>query len=206
MQDYSAWFRLVIAMLAVWRITHLLAQEDGPGKLILKIRNLLGKSFLGSLLDCFLCLSMWIAIPFTLYITRNPVDMLVSWLAISGGASILFKFQNRDVNDNTNIYLQSSGTSSFETEGNSMSCCGNGRRSLVLNINANREKSNQFPVSNPSMLYGRVQLQYTDKSTLTLIGKGTGNRYIFSPTNNIQNVDQRDVDNFLGTGKFRKID
>ena len=30
MADWSAWFRLTIGILATWRVTHLIAREDGP--------------------------------------------------------------------------------------------------------------------------------------------------------------------------------
>lgn len=54
---------LLIAVLAVWRGTHLLWGEDGPFEIFLRLRKLAGRGFFGELLDCFYCLSLWIALP-----------------------------------------------------------------------------------------------------------------------------------------------
>src|ERR1700688_2984199 len=81
--------RFVLAVLATWRVTHLLASEDGPADLIFRFRRLLGQSIFGKLMDCFNCLSLWIAAPAALFVSRTPVEWLLSWLALSGGACLL---------------------------------------------------------------------------------------------------------------------
>jgi Protein of unknown function (DUF1360) len=81
--------RLVLAVLATWRVTHLLASEDGLGDIIFRLRRLLGQSLAGKLMDCFNCLSLWVAAPMTLFVSRQPTEWLMSWLAISGGACLL---------------------------------------------------------------------------------------------------------------------
>ena len=85
----SIWLRFVLAVLATWRVTHLLASEDGPADLIVRFRAALGESWAGKLLDCFYCLSLWIAAPMALFVSRNPVEWIFSWLALSGGACLL---------------------------------------------------------------------------------------------------------------------
>ena len=80
---------LVLAVLATWRGTHLLASEDGPGDIIFRFRRLLGQSPAGELMDCFNCLSLWVAAPMTLFVSRQPSQWFMSWLAISGGACLL---------------------------------------------------------------------------------------------------------------------
>jgi uncharacterized protein DUF1360 len=80
---------LLIAVLAVWRITHLLWGEDGPFELLLRLRKLAGRGFVGELLDCFYCLSLWIAIPFAWVMGNNWPERLVLWLSFSGGAILL---------------------------------------------------------------------------------------------------------------------
>jgi hypothetical protein len=80
---------LVVAVLATWRVTHLLASEDGPGDIIFRFRRLLGQSPAGKLMDCFNCLSLWVAAPMALFVFRQPTEWLMSWLAISGGACLL---------------------------------------------------------------------------------------------------------------------
>ena len=95
MQDPSQCFRFVVAVLAVWRITHLLAAEDGPWDIIVWLRRKAGSSILGKLMDCFYCLSLWIAIPFCFYAAAGVLNRIVVWLALSGAASLLHQLTNR---------------------------------------------------------------------------------------------------------------
>lgn len=81
--------RFVLAVLATWRVSHLIAAEDGPADVIIRIRVRLGHSLAGRLMDCFNCLSLWIAAPAALYVTRNWVQWLMVWLAVSGAACLL---------------------------------------------------------------------------------------------------------------------
>jgi hypothetical protein len=83
------WARFVLAVLATWRMTHLLASEDGPADIIVRFRALLGQSIVGKLMDCFNCLSLWIAAPAALFVSRKPLEWFLSWLALSGGACLL---------------------------------------------------------------------------------------------------------------------
>lgn len=82
----------VLAILATWRVTHLLANEDGPADVIFRLRRRLGESPIGSLMDCFNCLSLCIAAPAALFVSRAPLTWFVSWLALSGGACLLERF------------------------------------------------------------------------------------------------------------------
>jgi hypothetical protein len=89
MGEDRLWLRLVVAVLATWRVTHLLASEDGPFDIIVRFRQLLGRSIAGKLIDCFNCLSLWIAAPAAVFVSRRPLEMLMCWLALSGGACLL---------------------------------------------------------------------------------------------------------------------
>ena len=82
-------FRFLLAALAVWRLTHLLAKEDGPWDVVRRLRRALSGGFLGALISCFYCLSVWIAIPFAFFIPGTPLERVVAWLALSGAASLL---------------------------------------------------------------------------------------------------------------------
>jgi len=79
----------MLAVLATWRITHLLAREDGPADLIARLRAALGTGFLGGLMDCFNCLSLWVAAPLAWYGSRGPLEWFLSWFALSGAACLL---------------------------------------------------------------------------------------------------------------------
>jgi Protein of unknown function (DUF1360) len=85
----------VVCTLALWRITHLLSQEDGPFDAVIKFRKFFGQGFFGNLLDCFYCLSLWIAIPFAFLLCNEWLQGIIIWLALSGGACLLFKLSDK---------------------------------------------------------------------------------------------------------------
>jgi hypothetical protein len=84
-----------VISIVVWRVTHLITAEDGPFDLILKFRKLLGNSFLGKLMDCFYCASVWVGLAAVLCISRNWVDILILTFYYSGTAVIIEKLTNR---------------------------------------------------------------------------------------------------------------
>ncbi len=88
---------IVLAVLAAWRVTHLLASEDGPGDIIFRFRRRLGQSLAGRLMDCFNCLSLWVAAPMALFVSRQATEWFMSWLAISGGACLLERLDRQPV-------------------------------------------------------------------------------------------------------------
>ena len=64
-------YLVILGTLAVWRTTHLLSQENGPGKVLARLRNSSVDGFRGRLLGCFYCLSLWIAAPFALWLAMR---------------------------------------------------------------------------------------------------------------------------------------
>jgi len=83
------WAKYGAAVLATWRISHLLAREDGPADIVARTRERLGESELGSLMDCLPCTSLWVAVPMAFYVARKPADRAVAVFALSAGACIL---------------------------------------------------------------------------------------------------------------------
>lgn len=81
--------QLVLAALATWRLAHLLAEEDGPGNGVVRLRAWLGDSALGRAMDCFYCLSLWVAAPLALLVTRDLIGFVLAWLGCSGAACLL---------------------------------------------------------------------------------------------------------------------
>jgi len=81
--------RFALTSLAAWRVTHLIAEEDGPADAVLRLRAALGDSFAGKLMDCFYCLSIWVAAPLSLVAARRRRDVPLVWLALSGAACLL---------------------------------------------------------------------------------------------------------------------
>jgi hypothetical protein len=77
---------LTLGVLGVWRVTHLLHAEDGPRNMLVALRRALGHLRLGGLMDCFYCLSLWVAVPFAWVIGQSWYERLLLWPALSGGA------------------------------------------------------------------------------------------------------------------------
>lgn len=86
---------LILGILSVWRITHLIQAEDGPWDIIVRIRRLAGRSVFGKLMDCFYCLSLWIAIPFAYAIGYGWKQWILLELSLSAGAILLEKITNK---------------------------------------------------------------------------------------------------------------
>ena len=80
---------LALSTLTIWRITHLLSAEDGPWDVVIQLRKSAGDSFWGELLDCFYCLSLWIAAPFACGLGEDWREKLVLWPALSAGSILL---------------------------------------------------------------------------------------------------------------------
>jgi hypothetical protein len=80
---------LVLGILCVWRVTHLLAAEDGPWDLVVRLRQAAGNGFFGKLLDCFYCLSLWVAAPFAYLLGDDWKERLLLWLSLSAGAIVV---------------------------------------------------------------------------------------------------------------------
>jgi len=80
---------LFLSIAAVWRITHLFSREDGPFDIIFHIRKRAGNGFWGSLLDCFYCSSVWVSLPFAIWLGVNWKECLLCWAALSGMACLL---------------------------------------------------------------------------------------------------------------------
>lgn len=86
---------LVLAILGVWRVTHLLHVEDGPADVFRRLREALGSNMAGKALDCFYCLSLWIALPFAYWLGQTWGERILLWLATSAGAILLERVTER---------------------------------------------------------------------------------------------------------------
>jgi len=93
--DPSVW-SFALCTLALWRFTHLLAEEDGPWDLIVRLRKGMGDGFLGNLFDCFYCLSLWLSLPPAIWLCGGWAKRLVCWLALSGAACLLERATARE--------------------------------------------------------------------------------------------------------------
>jgi hypothetical protein len=85
----AVWLRLVLAVLATWRLATLLARDDGPWEVVARLRAALGDGQLGRLLDCFRCVSLAVAAPLALAVGRDALECLLAWPALSGAACLI---------------------------------------------------------------------------------------------------------------------
>ena len=90
------WFQLVMAMLATWRVAHLVAREDGPFDVIVRLRTRAGNGVLGRLMDCPHCVGLWVAMPFAWWMAQTSSAWLPTWLGIAGGASLAQRLIERE--------------------------------------------------------------------------------------------------------------
>jgi hypothetical protein len=90
-------YRFILGLLTVWRITHPLNAEDGPWEVAVRLRQAAGSGFWGKLLDCFYCLSLWVAAPLAFLLRLSWWERVLSWPSLSAGASLLEQATNPDI-------------------------------------------------------------------------------------------------------------
>ena len=91
--DRFYWFAL--GVFAVWRVTHLLTAEDGPGRVFATIRRAARGRAWSAIVDCFMCASVWIAAPVALAIGSSAIERVLLWLALSGAACLAERVTSR---------------------------------------------------------------------------------------------------------------
>ena len=77
-----------VASLATWRLAHLLHAEDGPWRCVARLRQALNERRLG-VLECFLCASVWTALPVALLVSIRRRQFLIAWPALSAAAVLI---------------------------------------------------------------------------------------------------------------------
>lgn len=87
-------FITIMSMLAIWRAVRMLQDEEGPFAIFSRLQawvysqpDVIGGVYRA--FTCFYCLSMWIAIPFAIYLTSNFANFIIYWLGLSAGAIII---------------------------------------------------------------------------------------------------------------------
>lgn len=82
-----------LALLAVVRVAHMLALEDGPFDAFSRIRERVGQgTWVGRGLHCALCLGFWAAFAMAwLLRPADPAAFLLAWLGLAGGQLLIHK-------------------------------------------------------------------------------------------------------------------
>jgi hypothetical protein len=82
----------LLSCLAVWRLCHMISAESGPWNIISRIRVRVGEGMVGRLMDCSDCLSIWLALPVALFLSRTVDQAVILWLAMSGVVVLMEAF------------------------------------------------------------------------------------------------------------------
>jgi hypothetical protein len=85
---------LVIATLAVYRISHLITLEEGPFGVVAWLRGQIDANqfhWTGRGVRCVLCVSFWLAGLLALWLGWSWLD----WLGIAGGVALAHRAVNR---------------------------------------------------------------------------------------------------------------
>lgn len=89
--DFTISFAL--SVLAVYRISYMMAKEEGPFSIFLSLRDAFDQStWIGRGLNCPLCISVWISsvvASVMLYGTQDILGFIRLWLAIAGMCLII---------------------------------------------------------------------------------------------------------------------
>ena len=77
-----------VATLATWRLAHLLHAEDGPWRCVARLRQALSARQ-HRVLECFLCASVWTALPAAMLVSTRRRQLLITWPALSAAAVLI---------------------------------------------------------------------------------------------------------------------
>jgi hypothetical protein len=85
----------VLASLAVYRLSRMLSDEEGPFSVFTKLRGIpKPETWIGRGLACIMCLSVWVALPVALWIDWT-LNWWLTWLALSGVTVIIRKWETK---------------------------------------------------------------------------------------------------------------
>jgi hypothetical protein len=82
-------YLFALSALGVWRITHMVSSEAGPWDCFTRARRAVEGRWPATLLSCFYCLSVWVAIPFAITTGSGLRELILLWMALSAAAILL---------------------------------------------------------------------------------------------------------------------
>jgi hypothetical protein len=85
----------ILAALAVYRLSRMITDEEGPFSLFTKLRGAFPPvDWVGRGLECIMCVSFWVALPFALSIDWTWTAPL-TWLALSSITVIIRRWEQK---------------------------------------------------------------------------------------------------------------
>lgn len=87
----------LLSALAVYRVAHLIAIDEGPFSLFVNLRTRLGqRGWWGRGLHCPPCISFWLAlVPAWYFAAATPAEFALAWLGVAGGVVLLHRMAYR---------------------------------------------------------------------------------------------------------------
>jgi len=89
---------LLIAALVTYRLARMIAWEEGPGGVFVRLRGKLDpdqQTWLGRGLNCPLCVGFWLALPITLLVVPPDWSLIIAWWAVAGAQTALQKQEQK---------------------------------------------------------------------------------------------------------------
>lgn len=91
------WIRFVLSILAVYRFAFLMTNEEGPGRMFLKIRQYFWRKYgtesaWGRAVECIMCQSVWYSaiVAMVAFPWMGFFNWFLLWLGISGAVAVIF--------------------------------------------------------------------------------------------------------------------
>lgn len=94
------WFIFLLAALATYRLSRLIADEEGPWSMFSKLRELTPEmSSWRRGVECIMCVSVWVAFPIAILLglfgACDPWVTPLVWLALSAVTVLIRKWENK---------------------------------------------------------------------------------------------------------------
>lgn len=91
---------LLLASLAVYRVSRMIADEEGPWSVFVRLRAAAPpETWLSRGLECIMCVAVWVALPITILIVLlGYTDVWlwpVTWLALSSVTVLIRKWEQK---------------------------------------------------------------------------------------------------------------
>jgi hypothetical protein len=85
-----------VSVIACWRIVLLITTEYGPFDFLKRLRTFANKhNWKWIDLDCPYCMSVWVAMPFGLYLANDFWEFIIFWFGVAGGAILIHLIHER---------------------------------------------------------------------------------------------------------------
>lgn len=88
----------IVATLATYRLSMALTEEEGPFSIFRAWRGAIDPdqtTWLGRGVNCLLCVSFWVALPFAALIEGDPWRIPLVWWAIAGSVVLIRRWEQK---------------------------------------------------------------------------------------------------------------